>query len=309
MRTENINSSNNSQANTNNTYQPTFSAFNIVYTIGRASAVGIMSTVLPTPAVVVRNTMMNTPAGGLIGAIRTVVRNNTYFTGLNSYLTAVAPAATIAISVNAGMEHYIDMTNPKEKMLVATLSGATAGLVTAPFEAAAQYKQIHKSSDKTVAQILSRAWRYNGMRGVFVGTAAITVRDALYHSSYLSILPMVSVAISAYIDNDLLADLMSAQMIGLFVGIVTTPTDTLRFQKQKSMMKTIPSYATLLKAEAAQSANNDLLMMVKTLFRGAAPRSVTIMLALTSIVLAEHVITKIEDAYEDNEPSGSGLIL
>ena len=166
------------------------------------------------------------------------------------------------------------------KLLSSIVSGGIAGAAATIPEAIAQTQQLSLVKPSP-GVIIKNAYTNNGLFGLFRGTRAMMLRSAGFTAGYLGLMPMLSERIRQKTGDSIIADIFSAMVCGLLVGIVTTPPNTFRFNKQKNYMEKgpAPSYTRFAKEAFASKAG------LCQLFAGIKPR--TLMAMCSMFIIAE----------------------
>lgn len=196
-----------------------------------------------------------------------------YFKGITPFAASYVPTAFVAMTVNGAL--LADDASDIQKMVVASLSGAVSGVFCTVQENLAQ--NMDKPSSPGAREVAQKAINTGGYRSLFRGGFAISARETLFASGYLAITPIVCRHVSVFFpDKPLVADAVSATVVGVVVGTVTTPIDLWRFEKQKDVVsgKSAESYRTIIKKNAVSKIG------WKGAFRGVSGRSMASSIAI-----------------------------
>ncbi len=195
------------------------------------------------------------------------------FDGALCYNMAFIMRAGVSIALNSALIHLLEyeyqiQLNEKDRLGISVIAGGLAGAPANIPEAAAQIKQLHNepgTKPPSAPQIIKRVYQSNGLFGLGRGTVATMARSAGLASGYLQVMPMVSDEMRQRISDPLIADFIAAIISGIWVGVITTPLNRLRFLMHKEYT-----------SEQSASKYRDLIckeVKSKQIFTGFIPRT------------------------------------
>lgn len=161
-----------------------------------------------------------------------------------------------------------------QKLICSMVAGSASGLATVPGELVVQNYQ--KSRGTSMGQIVSKAYQAGGVRRFFQGGTALAARESIWASAYLTLSGKIADIYSRYFTDKHACDVLGAGTAGVVGGVLTSPPDLLKVQKQDQALSKgrARSYLQIAKSEG-----------LKGMFRGSVVRCTVV--ALACIMMTE----------------------
>lgn len=257
------------------------------------AVIGLANSTAVTPVVNYTNHVMNRHAG----AVKFTCARA--FDGLAMYNISFVSRVSVALSLDSLFLHHFSTqgeVSHHHTLLSSIVSGGIAGSVATLAEAVAQTQQLSEPKPSARA-IVKQAYLYNGFFGLARGMPEMMARSAGLTAGFLAFMPPLCQRIRHELGGhwlaDELADVFSALLCGLAVGIITTPPNNLRFDRQKDFSLEGPArtYAQIWQDKCTtKDGAYRFSMGVNRLFVGLKPQTLRCMMSM-------YIITKGNDMY------------
>jgi len=178
------------------------------------------------------------------------------------------PTSAVAMTINGML--LPDEATDMQKIILSVASGGLSGLVSCMPENVVQNMQASKYP-VTAKEVIQRAARTNGYSVLWRGASAVMVREAMFAPLYLSLVPILSEKMNEYNPSHTVTNVLICSVIaGSVGGVMTTPLDVIRANKQRKITKKgdAPSVAKILRRVGWRGC-----------FNGARPRSAAVIAA------------------------------
>ncbi len=206
------------------------------------------------------------------------------FDGVIAYNTSVAPTIAISLIINEVLrkkdQKNNQMTTSYKQFAYSIYSGCISAMFGNFPEAIAQAQQLSTPKPSFV-KILKNAVHHNGPLVINRGLFATAVKQVTFNIGFMWMMPMLINETESKGSGKICSLATASILTGLFVGISTAPSNTLRWHKhhQVDRPSNVPSYTSVLK----NAFNNR--SYGASLFSGWKPRS--IMSAVSMLILHE----------------------
>ena len=230
--------------------QEPYDFYRWMYKFLSGSIIGLSNATLVTPLVNYSNHVIERRGHGGKNLVNFTCARA--FDGALSYNLSFILRIGVSLPLNSYFLHklsvYGGVENSHQVMTSIVAGGAAGAFATLP-EAIAQTQQLSSPKPSSL-RVIRDAVRCNGLFSLTRGASAMMVRSAGFTAGYLGFMPMMCESVRQKIGDHFLADVFSAFVCGLAVGVITTPFNTLRFKKQEyfTQKSTVPSYGALLKS-------------------------------------------------------------
>lgn len=247
------------------------------------AVIGLANSTAVTPVVNYTNHVMNRCASTHKDAIKFTCARA--FDGLAMYNVSFVLRISVALSLDSLFLNHINHQGEIEKkhtLISSILSGGIAGSVATLPEAIAQTQQLCKQKP-SARSIISNAYHSNGFFSLSRGMPEMVVRTAGLTVGYLALMPPLCQQMRHEMGDHWIADVFSAMVCGLLVGVITTPPNNVRFDRQQSFSEKgpAPTYSQIWKDKCAtQDGTQRLGVGVNRLFVGLKPQTLRCMLSM-----------------------------
>ncbi|GAB4393927.1 MAG: hypothetical protein Tsb005_14250 [Gammaproteobacteria bacterium] len=194
------------------------------------------------------------------------------FDGLAAYNTAVAPTIAISLIINRILckidQENNQATTSYKQLKYSMFSGFAAAIFGNFPEAIAQAQQL-TTPKPHFYKIFKDAVKHNGFFVLGRGLLATMTKQITFNVGFMWMMPKLIEELESNGSNKITSLAIASILTGLFVGISTSPSNTLRWYKhhQINLQTDPPSYPNILK----KSFNTSLYGV--GLFSGWKPRA------------------------------------
>ncbi|MFJ1268558.1 MC/SLC25 family protein [Legionella lytica] len=198
-----------------------------------------------------------------------------YFSGSGAYALSAAPGYATTFAFKALLSKKSGETSQWYELFSSFAAGSLSGLISTPFEALAQNKQLTQSTSlKATAQQMHI---HQGYSSFFRGAMSVMLREGLWSTVYMTAIPMLSSSLQKQGVEKQYAQSMAMLLIAGAYGLVSSPLNQLRYRKQDGLTTpgTNKSYLEHAKDILNQDTKASNLARVGFFFRAAAPRAIT----------------------------------
>lgn len=221
--------------------------------------------------------------------------------GALSYSAAAIPCYGVTFVI-ANETKKIDIPTPVGTFV----GGFVSGLISCPFEAIAQSKQLSGLAANAVYKTIVRK---NGHKALLRGSLILGLHDGIWSISYMAVPDILGAKLNNNLGINLYqSEALAAFISGGFFGWITSPLNLLRHSKHNNLTtyKIDKSYCKTVRDIWNNTPHAQSIKRCGFFFKGAAPRAATTAigaLALHEGVNAyERLLTKISEVPLLNDP-------